>query len=222
MATTRHSNSKRRRLSSPKNTSSTTKPTPGTVLYRPTGTTRFTCVSCRRALNASTNITPSSPVFCAICNSPSCTICSRTCTGDDAEAEVTQSPVHSLSEFGQDSAPETPHLTWSPSSPISTPSPPSLVASPRRFALALNAANTNTGNFFGHNQAPGKRKKHGDDGGEASAGEGANKGSGCGRVVCKNCCLESSNRFVAGVVVAFHLSLSDFYDSTACIECSRA
>ncbi|ESK87223.1 hypothetical protein Moror_5811 [Moniliophthora roreri MCA 2997] len=161
----------------------------------PTGisaTTRLTCVSCHRGLNASSSSKASCPVFCARCNSPTCTICSRTCTGP---VPATANAISPLSEFGQDSVPETPRLTWSTTSPASSPSPPSLVSSPRRFALAINAANTNTNaNIWMNFNTSTNKRKISDQ--EDESDEGKARGSGCGRVVCRNCCTENAQSIV--------------------------
>ncbi|TFK38528.1 hypothetical protein BDQ12DRAFT_735618 [Crucibulum laeve] len=141
-----------------------------------------TCVSCHRALTG-TQI----QVICARCQHSTCTICSRTCT--------------SIAP----SQPPTPHLTWSPTP---SPSPPSSMSRP---ALALNAANTNLGNWMGgSNTLPtaiaGKRKKLLDpdadlgENGTANSGDGGEFFAtttsdgvepGCGRIVCRNCCVEN-------------------------------
>ncbi|KAJ7213279.1 hypothetical protein C8J57DRAFT_1730925 [Mycena rebaudengoi] len=122
------------------------------------------CTSCQRAITALAGV-----LLCARCASPTCAICSRTCTAS------------------MPSPPPTPHLTWSP-----TPTPsPSL--SPRRTVLALNSANTNSVLAAAHT-APtaAKRKKHKDDE-EAAPDDEADYGcgSGCGRSVCRECCFEN-------------------------------
>ncbi|KAK7047577.1 hypothetical protein VNI00_006345 [Paramarasmius palmivorus] len=183
---------KRRKISASRSSSSSTSSTVESSKINPTislpvtATSRLICVSCHRALNASSNSKTSCLILCARCGSPTCTICSRTCAGP-----IPPNSVSSLSEFCQDSAPETPHLTWSTSSPTSTPSPPSMPSSPRRFALAINAANTNTNANapIGPHVTTNKRKifDQGDEEDESRA-----RGSGCGRVVCRNCCSENA------------------------------
>ncbi|KAF8063489.1 hypothetical protein FPV67DRAFT_247800 [Lyophyllum atratum] len=132
------------------------------------------CVSCHRALNTAHGL----PIVCAQCSSPTCAICSRTCT-----ASLT-------------SMPPTPYLTRSPTP---CPSPP---LSPQRSALTLNSMNTNTSDpqrstptLPGSNE---KRKKGADednqdyssDGWIQSLGE-FDLARGCGRTVCRNCCTEN-------------------------------
>ncbi|KAF9265058.1 hypothetical protein L218DRAFT_1076047 [Marasmius fiardii PR-910] len=155
----------------------------------------------------------SSPFLCPICNSPSCAICSRTCRGlSSIGSRVTTtspwpssiSPAHPIPE------PPLPDLTWSPSptytSPTSTPSPPLAARSPKRFALALNAGNTNLISISNSNtilnatsNTTGKRKTRVESEEAVNDGDiqaenetGVGKGSGCGRVVCKNCCYEDT------------------------------
>ncbi|KAG7087370.1 hypothetical protein E1B28_013344 [Marasmius oreades] len=193
MATLRTSTHKRRRVSSPKHiVSPDTSTRPTTLPNTTTVVARLSCVSCYRVLNASLSLKSSSPTFCAICHSPSCTICSRTCNGFGSAP----SRASSLPALEQESIPETPHLTWSPTSPALTPTPsPPLAFSPKRFALALNAANTNAA----PNNATGKRKLGDED---SVDDEETKAGRGCGRTVCKNCCSENAL-------------------STVCVECLR-
>ncbi|KDQ58108.1 hypothetical protein JAAARDRAFT_34905 [Jaapia argillacea MUCL 33604] len=80
----------------------------------------YTCTSCHRTLSAK----PGQIIFCARCTSPTCPICSRTCT----------SRLPSL--------PPTPLLSYTPSLP-STPEP-----SPRRAALSL-ATMSNVNGYLG-------------------------------------------------------------------------
>ncbi|KAJ7641318.1 hypothetical protein FB45DRAFT_899929 [Roridomyces roridus] len=92
-------------------------------------------------------------LICPRCSAASCNVCSRTCDASIA------------------SSPPTPHLSWSP---VSSPA-----HSPRRAALALNAANTNT-----DASSPPKRKKPREE-------EEHDGGDGCGRKLCRDCCIES-------------------------------
>ncbi|EIM80612.1 uncharacterized protein STEHIDRAFT_150343 [Stereum hirsutum FP-91666 SS1] len=130
------------------------------------------CSSCHRAL---TGPKSAHAVICARCNAPTCPICSRTCSA------------------APPSQPPTPLLTYSPTPPA-TPAP-----SPRRMALSLS--NNNVGSV-----TPRRRKVRDEDGpsvvqdafgygnkvqNEQYDGEMDGWTPGCGRVVCKNCCLES-------------------------------
>jgi hypothetical protein len=156
------------------------------------------CTSCQRAITALAGVLlcarcVTRPVQLGIlrhslsdnkyrCASPTCAICSRTCTAS------------------MPSPPPTPHLTWSP-----TPTPsPSL--SPRRTVLALNSANTNSVLAAAHTAptAPtaAKRKKHKDDE-EAAPDDEADYGcgSGCGRSVCRECCFENLQECVQGFIL---------------------
>ncbi|KIM79364.1 hypothetical protein PILCRDRAFT_565568 [Piloderma croceum F 1598] len=143
------------------------------------------------------------------CASPTCPVCSRTCTAPPP------------------SQPHTPYLTYSPT-PTTTPSlpptplplptslPPS--ASPRRTALGLTSLNINNASFsgpLGVNGAVGggrRRKFKDEEGNLEAAGEGEGKvdeGSpkGCGRVMCKGCCEESWQRLVWIFLAAILCSL---------------
>jgi len=151
-------------------------PNVGTKDIKPVAITTAmpSCISCRRALNTAQGLL----VICARCSSPTCAICSRTCTA---------SPT---------SMPPTPFLTRSP-----TPCPsPSL--SPRRSALTLHSANTNSGDPQRGTQTMAgsgeKRRKVVDDDNEdystdswiRSLGE-FDLARGCGRTICRNCCTEN-------------------------------
>ncbi|ETW76488.1 hypothetical protein HETIRDRAFT_455044 [Heterobasidion irregulare TC 32-1] len=130
----------------------------------------LTCTSCHRCLNVKSGHV----LLCARCNAPTCTICSRTCAA------------------APPSYPPTPRLSFSPTPPA-TPAP-----SPRRAALSLS--NTNS-------QATPRRRKfrdgedgsvkdenaYSDAGGEDSL-ESAGWTPGCGRIVCRGCCLELPQR----------------------------
>lgn len=120
------------------------------------------------------------PAWPRRCNAPTCPICSRTCSA------------------APPSQPPTPLLTYSPTPPA-TPAP-----SPRRMALSLS--NNNVGSV-----TPRRRKVRDEDGpgvvqdafgygnkvqNEQYDGEMDGWTPGCGRIVCKNCCLESPLRCV--------------------------
>ncbi|KIK63915.1 hypothetical protein GYMLUDRAFT_40127 [Collybiopsis luxurians FD-317 M1] len=171
---------KRRKLSSPK---LSTTFSPLVALSAHLSTTRNTalaCVSChRRAQSASRSFI----VFCARCSSPTCTVCSRTCSASAAS--------HFLNT----------HLAWSPTPPPSPPEPHSPPHSSRRFALSLNSVNTNSTYGYAQTNAPGKRKKLKEDDPERDEtqvrlededeNEEVELGRGCGRTICKNCCFEN-------------------------------
>ncbi|KAJ6629918.1 hypothetical protein B0H10DRAFT_2428226 [Mycena sp. CBHHK59/15] len=121
------------------------------------------CTSCKRAVTTVAGL-----LLCARCTSPTCAICSRTCTAC------------------MPSQPPTPHLTWSPTP---TPSPSH---SPRRLALALNSANTNSVSATSASPVVTKRKKPRDD--DEKSHDDSDEfacGSGCGRSVCRDCCFEN-------------------------------
>ncbi|KAJ4474084.1 hypothetical protein C8J55DRAFT_518886 [Lentinula edodes] len=180
MAMVKLPHNKRRKLStSPKLPSM---PSPPMIFSHPSANPKnaaLTCSSCHRhAQNASRSFI----VFCARCGSPTCTICSRTCSA---------------------STPSATHLNWGPSTntgPNSNPLRQPQSQSLQRFALTLNSANTNTA---GYANAFGKRKKSKDDDSLSErdcairlehvneSGE-AELGGSCGRTVCKSCCFESN------------------------------
>jgi len=130
------------------------------------------------------------------CASPTCPICSRTCTAPPP------------------SRPPTPHLTYSPtpastppllptSLPLPTPLTPS--ASPRRTALGLTSLNINNASFSGasvNGGGGGRRRKFRDEEGNLDAACDTDGKAdevalnGCGRVMCKACCEESWQRLV--------------------------
>ncbi|THU97891.1 hypothetical protein K435DRAFT_965232, partial [Dendrothele bispora CBS 962.96] len=152
---------------------------------------RLSCVSCRRVFNVSKSTL--GLVLCARCTSPTCLICSRTCT--------TQSP---------------------PPPPLpSSNEPLTKQNSPRRSALSMNSLNLNT-DTNAHTrtnalntstnsvESRGKRKTLKDNEDDISDSErnpnyNHNRGDkvandrdrntshmhGCGRTVCKNCCFEN-------------------------------
>ncbi|KAA1473304.1 hypothetical protein DENSPDRAFT_859839 [Dentipellis sp. KUC8613] len=114
-------------------------------------------------------------VSCARCNAATCTVCSRTCSS------------------APPSYPPTPVLSHSPTPPT-TPS-----ASPRR--VALSHSNTNAA-------VTRRRKFQDDEEDEAIAKEKHDAEGwtpGCGRVVCRSCCVEIPQS-----------------DSTTCYDCYRA
>ncbi|KAJ7769324.1 hypothetical protein B0H16DRAFT_1517477 [Mycena metata] len=119
------------------------------------------CASCHRAATASAIL------FCSRCSSATCAVCSRTCNAtlyiSDASAAL--------------------HLS-APTTPISGFTP-----TPRRSVLALNAANTNAN----ANATPvtAKRKKPRDSDEDKGRESCDDSTDGCGRIVCRACCIES-------------------------------
>ncbi|KAJ3822306.1 hypothetical protein F5878DRAFT_581322 [Lentinula raphanica] len=136
----------------------------------------LTCSSCHR--HAQT-VSKSSIVFCARCGSPTCTICSRTCTAPlPPPRSLTCPPVRPPldTEFDAHSLQKA-------------------VAQPQRVALTFNSVNANTAVH-----PLGKKKRSKDDDLESVIqavnsneieNEKAELGRSCGRVVCKACCFES-------------------------------
>ncbi|KAJ4474427.1 hypothetical protein J3R30DRAFT_3508851 [Lentinula aciculospora] len=193
MATVKFSYNKRRKLSASPKLPSMTLSIPLPLPFVDPKNATLTCSSChRRAPHASRSFI----VFCARCGLPTCLICSRMCTA---------SP---------DSLPSATHFTWI-AVPLSTnpgcdsqsiQQPPS--QSPQRFALTLNSANTNT---VGHAHGSAKRKKSKDDDllseirfGNRNEEEQSGLDVGCGRTVCKSCCIENNQN-----------------DTIACYDCHR-
>ncbi|KAJ7320918.1 hypothetical protein DFH08DRAFT_890554 [Mycena albidolilacea] len=124
------------------------------------------CASCHRATSVLRTL-----LFCTRCTAPMCAVCSRTCTAR--------------------AVPPTGHLSGFVSS-----LPPQAL-SPRRLVLALNAPNTNATNAPGLNAAIKRKKSLCDDDpdvdSEGESGRGfQGPGTGCGHVVCRECCFESS------------------------------
>ncbi|PCH34766.1 hypothetical protein WOLCODRAFT_139566 [Wolfiporia cocos MD-104 SS10] len=133
------------------------------------------CISCRKAAYGRL----SQLVECSRCQELTCVVCSRTCTA---------CPV---------SMPPTPALT--------NTSTPSVSPSPKRTALALNTLNTTNARAVVAlslaSPAPNKRLKRSsvvanedDDGHDADSEDKYFKEGllpGCGRVICRNCCVES-------------------------------
>ncbi|KAF8921056.1 hypothetical protein CPB85DRAFT_1428074 [Mucidula mucida] len=130
------------------------------------------CVSCSRALTTR----HSCLLLCSKCGSSTCFVCSRRCTGPGSSSQT---------------------LT------------------PSRSVLALNSPNTNLVAEHGtpNSAVSNKRKKaaEGDDDGANKvsrrekpdeAEEETEDLSGCGKVFCQNCCVESVQS-----------------DSTACLDC---
>ncbi|KAH6905123.1 hypothetical protein BKA70DRAFT_1293479, partial [Coprinopsis sp. MPI-PUGE-AT-0042] len=161
------------------------------ALTSPTGMP--TCAYCHRGLLA----IPGGPVMCARCSALTCTVCSRTCTSSRVSrpllcpppsAQATPAPrrsvlaLHastnvvqrsmapgplvrdaSLPDVQMDSASQEDY------SPTSKPIP---IAVAKKRRKARTAWMEQTGNL--------------DDDGDSS------EGGGCGRTICRNCCLESS------------------------------
>ncbi|KAJ7024448.1 hypothetical protein C8F04DRAFT_1302052 [Mycena alexandri] len=132
------------------------------------------CASCHRAATASAIL------FCSRCSSPTCAVCSRTCNATLSDASLAP----------RLSASSTPMYGFTPT--------------PRRSVLALNAANTNAN----ANAAPAavKRKKPRDSDEDRLEGREPcdNSTDGCGRIICRACCLESSQE-----------------STTTCYDCDR-
>ncbi|KAF8233792.1 hypothetical protein L208DRAFT_1435457 [Tricholoma matsutake] len=151
---------KRRKLGSASSSPVPTIPSP-----KQHSSTRPICISCHRAVN-------SALIICPRCSSPTCAICSRTCT------------------LIVPSVPPTPHLTRSP-----TPMPMSPSQSPCRPALALQSTNTNLCDLQSNitHGASSKRRKAVD---QDDSNDGQYDHSefdlfpGCGRTTCRNCCFE--------------------------------
>ncbi|KAK0455788.1 uncharacterized protein EV420DRAFT_559983 [Desarmillaria tabescens] len=134
------------------------------------------CIACNRAINTRT----SCAILCSRCGSSTCVICSRKCTAHRPPS-----------------------------------SPPTASLSPSRSALALNAPNTNLMTTTTTNPPPSplpqshKRKKPADSdsevGGKSESrkdGDGEEEVTSCGRVVCRNCCVENVQS-----------------DTTTCLDC---
>ncbi|KAI4522333.1 hypothetical protein K523DRAFT_371662 [Schizophyllum commune Tattone D] len=155
---------KRRRLDTSASCVASSKPqtTPFPSTQTSTGI-RNVCGSCRRA-----NLGQAALPSCSRCTQPTCSVCSRTCTIRVA------------------SVPPTPPLSYTP-----TPTP-----SPRHSGLIL-APSTNLpldkpSNPFA---TQGKRKKllepENEDKEFLQAGKALDGfAPGCGRLVCRNCCME--------------------------------
>ncbi|KAK2465016.1 hypothetical protein APHAL10511_003092 [Amanita phalloides] len=127
----------------------------------------LSCKSCHRLLT----VIQGQLLFCSRCSAPTCTICSRTCTA--------RAP----------SQPPTPHLTWSPSpsppqSPYQPDPDPGAVADPP-YVIPKTS------------QVMGKRRKASDDdlveqiSKSDCSDEDYGIGPGCGRTVCRDCCIEN-------------------------------
>jgi hypothetical protein len=144
-------------------------------------------------LQLQSQLTPTSTTRCS---SPTCAICSRTCT----------STLPSI--------PPTPLLTRS-----STPLPISPSQSPRRLALTLQSTNTalydlqlSVANVISNT---GKRRKaadEGDDEGPEGRLSEFDLLPGCGRIICRNCCFEDVQRCVHSYIIA--LFMLNVYSAT--------
>ncbi|KIJ19414.1 hypothetical protein PAXINDRAFT_166610 [Paxillus involutus ATCC 200175] len=160
--------------------------TPNPLLGNP----KLSCSTCHRALSIAMRSAAGVPLVCSRCSAPTCTICARTCTSYTRPSSV----------------PPTPALTRS-SSPCSSPAhtPVSSSGSPKRVALGLSFTTMNCDPSATPAPAHIKRKKAptDKDGNLGSRDhetdddscEGVEDGSvfihGCGRVVCRACCIES-------------------------------
>jgi hypothetical protein len=144
------------------------------------------------------------------CASPTCSVCSRTCTAPPPSQPPTPRLTYSPTPTPTPSLPSTPL-------PLPTPLPPS--ASSRRTALGLTSLNINNASFSGPYGAAGggRRRKFKDEEGNLEAaeeGEGkVDEGSskGCGRVMCKGCCEESWQRciFLAAILCSLYRGSTD-------------
>jgi len=131
------------------------------------------CMSCFRSLN----VMQKAIIICARCSSPTCAVCSRTCTACPT------------------SMPPTPYLTRSP-----TRSPTPLF-SPRRTALSIHSVNTDINDLTRSGQANisngQKRKSQDEDNLDYDSESWVQKLGefdltlGCGRTVCRKCCVEN-------------------------------
>ncbi|TDL23364.1 hypothetical protein BD410DRAFT_787173, partial [Rickenella mellea] len=188
---------KRRRLSTTSSTTSTA--TTSTLLSPLTNfsdvslwnTTRSTtpqghlsCTSCRRAITANSEAKPGNLVVCPRCHATSCIICSRVCSA------------------APPSLPPTPLLSYSPTPPAT----PLVLASPTRHVSQL-LGDVPTPRATRTTRAGTRRKeREGEDNFECDenesgfldveSGEGlSEKGkyvSGCGRTLCRDCCIENT------------------------------
>ncbi|KAG2148892.1 hypothetical protein DEU56DRAFT_782713 [Suillus clintonianus] len=152
----------------------------------------LSCSSCHRVLSASMRF--GAGVTCARCGSAVCAVCARTCS----------------SMLQQSSFPPTPALTRSPS--LSGSPSPSPSGSPKRAALSLSISTMNCDVHL--SPSSGKRKKlsEKDDvdldhpsksrGTLFGLGDGALLVSGCGRPICRTCCVECVQN-----------------DGTLCVDC---
>ncbi|KAG6811217.1 hypothetical protein H0H92_008478 [Tricholoma furcatifolium] len=157
---------KRRKVATPSLAISTpTKPSPA-----PIAPVVLKCISCHRSLNAAQGLL----VICARCAAASCAICTRTCTACPSS----------------DSIPPTPYLTRSPTPTAIAPAPTS--PRPALASLAPNRttnASSNNGNRGEKRRVSGAPDEQEEDI-EAFLTEW-NLAPGCGRIVCKKCCVEN-------------------------------
>ncbi|KAG1869130.1 hypothetical protein C8R48DRAFT_700283 [Suillus tomentosus] len=154
----------------------------------------LSCSSCHRVLSASMRSGAGAGATCAMCGSAICAVCSRTCS----------------SMLRQSSFPPTPALTRCPS--LSGSPSPSPSGSPKRAALSLNISTMNCSILL--SPSSGKRKKSSEkddvdvDYPSKSRGtlfgldDGALLVPGCGRLICRTCCVESAQN-----------------DGTLCVDC---
>ncbi|KAG2044071.1 hypothetical protein BDR03DRAFT_940697 [Suillus americanus] len=156
----------------------------------------LSCSSCHRVLSASmrSGAGAGAGITCARCGSAVCAVCSRTCS----------------SMLRQSSFPPTPALTRCPS--LSGSPSPSPSGSPKRAALSLNISTMNCNILL--SPSSGKRKKPSDKddvdvdhpskyrGTLFGLDDGALLVPGCGRPICRTCCVESVQN-----------------DGTLCVDC---
>ncbi|OAX37741.1 hypothetical protein K503DRAFT_215757 [Rhizopogon vinicolor AM-OR11-026] len=150
---------------------------PGITTPNPHKASTLSCSSCHRVLSASMRYGASAGagVNCARCGSPVCTVCTRTCS----------------SMIRPPSFPPTPALTRSPSV---SPS-----GSPRRAALSLSISAINCDLHF----TPSSKRKKPSEKDDLDADHSQFRDtllglddtavlvSGCGRPICRTCCVES-------------------------------
>ncbi|KLO12086.1 hypothetical protein SCHPADRAFT_929454 [Schizopora paradoxa] len=147
--------------------------------------TSASCISCHRSL-ATVEGKQSQVVVCPRCYATSCSICSRRCTALPP------------------SMPPTPSLSYTPSPPGS----PALSAEPLNGSELEDTPRARTRAYVYsqpvHEEPPTSRRRRTrddeDEEGTVVDGDDADFGSkhviesnpGCGRLVCKNCCMENS------------------------------
>jgi hypothetical protein len=143
------------------------------------------CAYCHRAVGSKAG----QLVLCPRCAAPTCTVCTRTCSA----VPPSRAPTPALS------------FSSSTATAPSTPPPPPLPTSPRRAALTLTfahghlnaaaAAVPDSDVFAMPTAVRRRRRRRADDG---LPRELADEGwlPGCGRVLCRECCVEATERCV--------------------------
>ncbi|EJD00515.1 uncharacterized protein FOMMEDRAFT_148257 [Fomitiporia mediterranea MF3/22] len=153
-------------------------------------TSDLSCVSCHRALGTHAGAGPKQTqyIVCPRCRATSCTICSRTCTSIP--------PSH----------PPTPLLSFSPSPPGTPSGPAECRPLPQEFHLDETPKQRTRSDAQTHHTETARRRRHSDivEDDERTV-VGAEDDStthtkitddsaplpGCGRILCKNCCIEN-------------------------------